>query len=321
MISALLLLCHCTWMEDEVQPVIVDRIAIKVNDKIITERELMLTYEARKSDLLRANPNADVAAQSQELWDDVVKQSVEQLLLFEKAVELGIDITGEAMESRLQSIKESNGMSDDEFAQVLFQQTGMSVSEYASFQAREESAQRVVHSEVLSKIEVEDSEISKYYDEHQKEFMHPAGYRIAEVVFLKGDHPSAARIKAAACLASIQDGMPFPEAAKLYSDSPSKDSGGDLGQVEYGDLNQVIEDTVKAMEINQVSDVLETPTAYFVIKVLNKTPARLKPIDDVKDEIRETLAQPRLQTQLKRFIEDLKQSYLVDITSKTPPHP
>ncbi len=298
--------------EETKEPRMVDRVALKVNDKIITERELMLVYVQRRAAALENYSGPDIPAKLETLWEDVVKQAKEQLMLYEKAVELGLSISQDAMDSRMQSIKESNGMSDDEFEKVLMEQTGMTLGEYIDSERRNESAQRVVQSQVVNMIDIDDSEIAKYYTEHQKDFMEPAKYRIAEIVFLKNENPAAARIKALACLDSVKSGSPFADAALQYSDSASRDDGGDLGEVQYGDLHYVIEDAAKTLSVNDVSELLETDTAYFIIKILNKRDAKPIPIDDVEDQIQAKLREPRLESRLDKFIKGLEADYLVE---------
>lgn len=307
------------WLQTPQEQYFVDRVAVKVNDKIITQRELLLVYELKKRKLLESQTSGNLDEQFRALWQQTVDEAVEQLLLYEKAVELGVAISDDALESRMQSIKESNGFSDEEFEQILKAQTGMSIDEYVASQRREESAQRVIHSQVLSQIEIEEAEISKYYDEHQDTYMEPATYRIAEIVFLKREEPALAKFRALACQESLNNGTPFAQAAKTYSDSVSKENGGDLGDVEFGDLNPVIEKAAEQLEINGVSDILESGSAYFIIKVLNKKPAKPVPIDQVKDDIRMRLRQPRLEAKLMAFLEELKESFIVETLVEEPP--
>ncbi|MCB1050562.1 MAG: peptidyl-prolyl cis-trans isomerase [Acidobacteria bacterium] len=301
------------WQDTNLSdPVMVDRVALKVNDKIITERELLHTYSQRKKELVSNYQGEDIQAALEDAWKQTMDDAVDQLLLFEKAVEIGVAISEDALESRLQSVKEANGFSDEEFEKILREQTNMSIDEYLDYSRRDESAKRVIQSQVLSKIDIEDSEIAKYYEENQSEFMEPATYRISEIVAIKGENPSVAKFKIASSLEQIRNGAEFADVASTQSDSNSREYGGDLGTVLYGDLNQDIESAVKALSVGQVSEIIETDTAFFIIKVTAKTQAKPKGIDEVKEEIRYRLQEPRLQTKLEAFLKDLRASYLVD---------
>jgi len=293
-------------------PVMIDRVALKVNDKIITERELLTTYRQRKRTLVQEKGQELNEAALEALWTEVVDEATDQLLLFEKAFESGAAISEDALESRLQSLKEANGFNEEEFARALMEQTGMTPQEYVDFSRRDESARRVIYSQVLSRIEIEDSEIAKYYETHVESFQVPARYRLSEVVALKGENPAQARFKISSCQNQLENGATFEEVAASQSDAGSREFEGDLGEMEYGDLHAVIEAAVKELSPGSVSQILETESAYFLIKVTEKIPARRKKIDEVKEEIRMVLQEPRLQSKLDEFLAELRKTYLVD---------
>jgi parvulin-like peptidyl-prolyl isomerase len=300
--------------------VFVDRVAIKVNDKIITEREVFHSYRQVRAELIAQYSGAELDRKLKEAWKDTVSSLEERLLLYEKASELGISVSEDDSRARLLSIKESQGLSDEEFEAILLEQTGMTLEEYVDFRKREDSSQMVIQSQVLSKIKIEDSEIAKYYQENIDKFMLPATYRIAELVFLKSeDQEQSARQKLQECLAFLENGGDFAEAAKQYSDSMSRESGGDLGLVEYGDLNESIEEKVNAMEVGEISEPFETPVAIFVIKLLERNPAVPKKQEDVSEEILLALRSPRMEEEINNYLEELREVYLVQVIVKETP--
>ena len=194
--SALLLMAICCFQETKT--VFVDRVAIKVNDKIITERELVMNYKQRRADALSEFTGAELDKKLSEAWEETIKSAEETLLMYEKAVELGYAFSPDDTLARLNGIKESNGYTDEEFEQVLQEQTGMTLPELVDLRTRDDSAQGIFQSQVLQRINIEDSEIAQYYDGHQSEFMTDATYRIAEILVLKDENtPGATRARVA----------------------------------------------------------------------------------------------------------------------------
>ena len=62
----------------------------------------------------------------------------------------------------------------------------------------------------------------------------------------------------------------FPELAGEYSDGPSATKGGDLGFFERGSMAPEFEKASFSMDINEISDVVETSFGYHIIMVTDK---------------------------------------------------
>lgn len=76
---------------------------------------------------------------------------------------------------------------------------------------------------------------------------------------------------AQAVLDSIKQGANFEEMAKKYSEDPgSKAYGGDLGFVKKGVFYPQFEAAAFALEVGQLSDVVETPVGYHIIELLER---------------------------------------------------
>ncbi len=76
---------------------------------------------------------------------------------------------------------------------------------------------------------------------------------------------------AQAVLDSIKQGASFEEMAKKYSEDPgSKTYGGDLGFVKKGVFYPQFEAAAYALEIGELSDVVETPVGYHIIELLER---------------------------------------------------
>ncbi|HOX85165.1 MAG TPA: peptidyl-prolyl cis-trans isomerase [bacterium] len=75
-----------------------------------------------------------------------------------------------------------------------------------------------------------------------------------------------ALVLATEVLTQIQQGGDFAELAKQYSDCPSGDKGGDLGIFGAGQMVAEFENAAFALTAGQVSEVVETPFGYHIIK-------------------------------------------------------
>ncbi len=64
----------------------------------------------------------------------------------------------------------------------------------------------------------------------------------------------------------IAGGAEFAVLAQQHSDCPSGKSGGDLGPFGRGQMVKAFEETTFGMEVGGLSDVVETPFGYHLIK-------------------------------------------------------
>ena len=100
-----------------------------------------------------------------------------------------------------------------------------------------------------------------------------------------------AREAVEAAAARIAAGEDFATVAKEVSEDTSAASGGDLGKFERGRMVPSFEEAAFALSAGQVSNVVESPFGYHLIQVYEKAEGRVKPLDEVRDEIVTKLAE------------------------------
>src|SRR5205814_3719575 len=67
------------------------------------------------------------------------------------------------------------------------------------------------------------------------------------------------------------------------------DAGGDLGMVERGKLEGPIDEAAFTLDAGKVSDLLETPRGFAIVKVEEKQPSGTQPLAEVRDQIERAL--------------------------------
>jgi len=166
--------------------------------------------------------------------------------------------------------------------------------------------------DLLAQVEVKDGEVPEYYALHKDDkFTEPEQVRARHILVKTpaggdADAKAAARKKAEGLLAKVKAGGDFPALAKASSEDPaSAAQGGDLGLFSRGRMTPAFEEAAFALPAGGVSEVIETPFGFHVIRVEEHRPGGAKPLEAVRDEIADTLKHERaLELARKQAEED-----------------
>ena len=159
---------------------------------------------------------------------------------------------------------------------------------------------------IAASIEITDEEVEQYF-EHNKDNYGQEEQVVASHILL-GDETTAKEV-----LAKVKAGEDFAKLAKEYSaDTDTKEDGGDLGYISQGQMDEAFEEAVFALEKDAVSEVVQTPEGYHIIKVTGKVPAEEAVFEDVKDEVYETVLESRVNDEYAAWVTDKKAEYDIE---------
>src|ERR1700733_14994386 len=147
---------------------------------------------------------------------------------------------------------------------------------------------------VADTIQISDTQVQDYYNAHKEEYRTPERVHARHILLSIANKPKdqvpAIQAQAEALLKQIKAGGDFAELAKKNSQDPgSAQKGGDLGWVSRGQMVKNFEDAVFTLKPNEISNVVTTEYGFHIIQVLEKQPAHLQTVDEVKPAIIVTL--------------------------------
>jgi peptidyl-prolyl cis-trans isomerase D len=121
-------------------------------------------------------------------------------------------------------------------------------------------------------INISEEQLQEYYESNPDEFKKPKTVQARHILFRtdKNDDADAVekvRKKAVEVLKLAKEGKDFPELAKQYSEGPSKDSGGYLGEFRKKDMLGPFSDKAFSMQPGEISDPVLTRIGWHIIKV------------------------------------------------------
>jgi len=163
----------------------------------------------------------------------------------------------------------------------------------------------LVEREVTDQILTEDA-LREYYEAHLQGFEIPEMVRARHILVTPhaqgpgtnstGDDATdedQAKAKIERLRKELAAGADFADLARKYSEDITADKGGMLEPFARGRMAKPFEEVAFSLEPGKVSDVVRTPYGYHLIQVVERIPARIPPFEEVRDRIRQAVAQER----------------------------
>lgn len=165
-----------------------------------------------------------------------------------------------------------------------------------------------------AEVSVSEADVLDFYEAHKDErFTEEKQVQARHILFSVANSASDesqadTRSTAQGILERARRGEDFTALAEEYSqDTGTASKGGDLGFFGRGRMVKPFEEAAFGMAVGQVSDLVETTFGFHIIKVEAIQPERIKPLEDVADEVTaELLEQKGRAIAEKRAREDRK---------------
>ncbi len=247
----------------------------------------------------------------------VLDQLIAYRLLMQETKVRNIVVPEPDIDARLATIKQQFP-SEDAFKQTLAKQS-MTVEQLREDAKSDMRVQKMLESEVNTKISVQPQDVNTFYQQNPDKFKQGERVRASHILIRADEQADAkakqdARAKAADVLQQVKSGKDFGELAKHYSQDPgSAASGGDLGYFTQGQMVAPFEQAAFSLKPGNVSGVVETPFGFHIIKVADKQPARSVPFDEVKPQIEQFLQNQQRQQKTDAFVNSLRAKGKVEI--------
>lgn len=222
--------------------------------------------------------------------------SIITLELIEQAAnKAGVTATDEDIQGELDTLIENFGSAEALDAAIA--QNGMTTE-----LLKENIRTQVLVSKILEpETTITDEQIKQFYDENKEALATPEQIRVSHI--LVGTKQEAEDI-----LKQIKDGADFAAlAAEKSTDTNTKDSGGDMNFISKGQSGDEAFDTAAfALEINEVSGVVEGASGFHIIKKTEHKEATTPTFDEKKEMIRKQLLSQQVGELSQAWMEKLR---------------
>jgi parvulin-like peptidyl-prolyl isomerase len=292
---------------------ILERVVAKVNGDIVTLSEFVNRQVAAVQQARVAGDQIQPFLQSHNAR--ILQEAIDDLLLYQRAGELGIRMRPEYINEFIEGIKKENNLTSDAALQEQLRREGMTLDDLKRNIERSILRRQVLSRELEQKVTVTEADARAEYDRNLKDYTRPGKVHLQEIL-LKSDGAAAL---AAQLVARTRAGEDFAALAKAFSEAPTAASGGDLGSIAKGELNPELERVAFAMAPGQISEPLRTNEGVRILRLVERSEETVVPFEQVKNEIRERLAQEVWKKEYEQYLEGLRKGAMIEVKVREVP--
>jgi peptidyl-prolyl cis-trans isomerase SurA len=296
---------------------VVEKIAAVVGDEVVLLSEVEQQAAPFMQQIAAITNTTERAARAAALRREVLDRLIDEHLIEQQATELKLSVSSEDIDRTIEEIKKEHGLSDAQLAQELRTQQ-MDMKAYRMMLKEQIKRMRVINVAVGSKVTVSDNDVQGYYDRHIKSGNNTQ-VKASHIFIAIPEKADAATVIAKEAVARkllnrAKAGEDFATLAKEFSEDPAtRTEGGDLGYFGKDMLPKPIEEMVFSMAVGEVRGPIRADRGFHVIKLVDKRAKDVKPLSDVKEEIRGQLRQKEMERQTKNYLTELRKRTLVDV--------
>lgn len=282
---------------------------VKVNGQIIPEDAIQFELE-RLVRFYSENgvPEDQIKGQLPELVERATEQAIGTKLLMDEANRRAAPVSEAEIEEQLDKVIEQVGGLEN-FKAALAQQ---SIDE-AAFRKQLEQGQRIdklIQEAAKSVSDPTEDELKKFYEDHKDDFKTTERV-LAQHILISPDGTESsskeeARQKIEAIRERIASGKKFADEAAEHSMCPSGQEGGSLGWFGRGMMVPEFDSAVFAMNVGDVSDVIETQFGFHLIQKTDQEAAAEASYADSREKILDLLRHSKRGEAVTAFVEKLK---------------
>jgi peptidyl-prolyl cis-trans isomerase SurA len=313
MISTLLLVATLAAAEPPGR--VIGRVAAVVNGDVITLLDLedRAAPELRRVAAMPPGPQRDrLRARALRAAFDAV---VAERLFAGQVAAMGVEVADSEVDAVIEDVKRRNNLDDSRFDQALAAQ-GMDRATYRKAVKRDLESMRILSVKVRNRVKVTDEDVRNYWQTHAREFQAGEEVRVRHIFIAAGqggaEDDARARALAEKALRRVRSGEDFAVVARQMSQGPSATDGGELGWLRRGTVQPEVEKVAFALQPGQISDLVKTRAGYQIIQTEERRGGGVRPLEDVKDEIRDRLTNEQADAYRAQYLAELRKDAVID---------
>jgi parvulin-like peptidyl-prolyl isomerase len=293
---------------------VIERVVARVNGQIITLSE----FQARQAAAVQQNriPDDQIEPFLRENNQRLLDEAMEELLLIDRGLALGLKLRPEAIDQIVEDIKKEQNIVSEEQFQAQLRQEGLTLDSLKRNIERSIIVRQVRQREIEPKAQLAEADVRAEYEKRKAtDYTRKASAHLYEIV-LSGE--SAAR-DAARAHERLVKGEDFESVAREVSTSPSRAAGGDLGRIEPADLSAPLAAAVAALEPGRFSAPIPGENSARILKVRERLPDQVTPFEQVKEALHEEMARAKFEKAYDAYIAEHRKNAVWQVMIREAP--
>ncbi|MCX5681335.1 MAG: peptidylprolyl isomerase, partial [Candidatus Omnitrophica bacterium] len=241
-----------------------------------------------------------------------LERLIEEKLKIDHAEKIELKIRPEAVEKRIQEIKEKYP-SETEFTNELIAQ-GMTLTDLKKKILDQYKAYYVEEIEVKQKTFVSPQQVNEYYQQNLGKAHKTEGVLMDSLFFPYEDNQMLTRQNAHEALAIIKNPLKLARYPKGFEDVAKKFSGTFAAStIRKGEALPEIENVIFKLNAGEISPLVPSKEGIYIFKIKEKIPESTESFANVKDEIYDFLFQKQLNDRREEWLKRLKEKSFIEI--------
>ena len=301
---------------------VVEAIVIRVGDRIVTRTQYLKRLHDGLNEIEQTVAPADLNTKREEFKKNLTNDLISELLIKDRADRLNLSVSSDELKDAVERLKQQYGLSTDQQFNESLQKSGLTRADMEARLRDTLLMNKVFGRELRGREDLSDKELRERYDREKERYRLPERAHLREIVILKPDNPALvdqARQHVQQVAEQARASADFALIAKTTSQAPTKDKGGDLGEVARGELLPELDKAVFNSNAGAIIGPIEAKTAWHILKVEQRLPSEVPAFESIKDKLRKDASDDAWQRDYKAYIDRLRKDAFIQINEANVP--
>jgi peptidyl-prolyl cis-trans isomerase SurA len=296
--------------DSEIITTAIDGYAARVNNRIITYGDIRENVLPFIQQITQNYKGPDLDEYIKKAYLDGREALIEEALFQEEARTLGLALPEQAIDNEVDHLIHVRFNNDRAELSRALAERRMTYDEWRK-ELADQLTMRVYYSqEVLRRASVSTDAVRAEYESIKENHVIPFRAKYRFILINKGNTAEAQEVKRAqaeSTLQKLKDGADFHELAQEVSE-------GDTSLSPWrspADIREEMRPALHNLPTGQISDLIETDSVYYIIKVESRQEKGYIPFEDLQEKIEEELTTQERQRLHERLVERLTARHYV----------